>query len=61
MVHIVIHNGKNMKIYNQHIVYLEENKLNSRKKGPQYCIILFYSKDIPMFNELVIKNTTVKK
>ena len=42
-------------------IYLEENKLNSRKKGPQYCIISFYSKDIPTFNELVNKNTPVKK
>ena len=51
---------KNMKIY-QHVVYFEENKLSIRKKGPQYCITPFYSKDIAMFNELVIKNTTVKE
>ena len=43
------------------IVCLEENKLNSRKKGPQNCKISFYSKDIPTFNELVIKNTNAKK
>ena len=28
---------------------------------PQYLIISFYSKDIPTFNELVIKNTLVKR
>ena len=50
-----------MKIQNQHIVYLEENKFNSRKKGPQYCIISFYSKDISMFNVLTVKKTLVKK
>ena len=32
----------------QHIVYLEENKFKGRKKGLQYCIILFYSKDRSM-------------
>ena len=37
-----------------------KKQLNSRKKGPQYCIISFYSKDIPTFYELVIKNTPVK-
>ena len=52
---------KNMKIWDQHILYLEENKVKGRKKGPQYWIILFYSKDILTFNELVIKNTLVKK
>ena len=52
---------ENMKIQNQRILYLEENKIKDRKKGPQYCIISFYSKDIPTFNELVIKNTLVKK
>ena len=30
-------------------------------KGPQYLIISFYSKDIPKFNELVIKNALVKR
>ena len=46
-----------MKIESQHILYLEENKFNSSKKGPQYCIISFYSKYIPPVNELVIKST----
>ena len=50
-----------MKIQNQRILYLEENKIKDRKKGPQYCIISFYSKDLPTFHELVIKNTLVKK
>ena len=45
-----------MKIKN-----LEENKFKSRKKDPQYCKISFYSKDIPTFNESVIKTTLVKK
>ena len=38
-----------------------KNKFKGRKKGPQYLIISFYSKDIPMCNELVIKNTLVKR
>ena len=42
-------------------IYLEENKFKGRKKGQQYWIISFYSKDVPTFNELVIKNTLVKK
>ena len=46
-----------MKIESQHISYLEENKFNSSKKGPQSCIISFYSKYIPPVNELVIKST----
>ena len=41
-------------------IYLEENKFRGRKKGPQYCIISFYPKHVPTFNELVIKNTPVK-
>ena len=52
---------KNMKIQNQIFLYLEENKIKHRKKPPEYWIISFYSKDIPTFNELVIKNTLVKK
>ena len=31
-----------------------------RKKGPQYWIISFCAKDIPTFNELVIKNALVQ-
>ena len=31
------------------------------ENGPLYCIISFYSKDIPTFNELVIKDNPVKK
>ena len=50
-----------MKRYNQHILYLEENKFKGTNKNPQYCIILFDPNDIPTFNELVIKNTLVKK
>ena len=50
-----------MKIYNQHILYLEENKFKGANKNPQYCIILFLPNDIPAFNELVIKNTLVEK
>ena len=38
-----------------------KKRQKSRKKGPQYWIISFYSKDIPTFNELVIKNTLVKR
>ena len=45
----------------KHIVYLEENKFNSRKKGQQYCLISFYPKDMPTFNELVIKSNPVMK
>ena len=52
---------ENYKIKNQHIGYLEESKLNNKKKGSQYCTISFYSEDIPTFNESVIKNTHVKK
>ena len=48
---------KNMKIENQHILYLVENKIKGREKGLQYWIISFYSKDIPTSNELLIKNT----
>ena len=50
-----------MKTWYQHFACFEENKLNSRKKGPQCCITQFYSKGIPMLNELVIKNTPVKE
>ena len=35
-----------MKIQNQYIVYLGENKFKGRKKGPQLCIISFNSEDI---------------
>ena len=38
----------------------QENKFKDRKKGPQYCKLSFCSKDIPTFNELVMKNTTFK-
>ena len=41
--------------------YLVEKQLKNRKEGPQYCIILFYAKYIPTFNELIIKNTPVRK
>ena len=51
---------KHENIKSTYWAYLEEKKLNSRKKGLRYCIISFYSKDIPKFNELVIKNTHVK-
>ena len=50
-----------VNLLNEHIVYLGENKFNSRKKGPQYCKIPFHSKYIPTFNTLVIKITHVKK
>ena len=30
-------------IKSTYILYLDRNKLNSEKKGPQYCIISFYS------------------
>ena len=33
----------------------------AEKRGPQYCIISSYSKDIPTFNELEIRNTPVKE
>ena len=36
-------------------------KFKGRKKGRQYLIISFNSKDIPAFKELVIKNTLVKR
>ena len=36
-------------------------QVKGRKKGPQHWIISFYSKDVPTFNELVIKNTLVKR
>ena len=36
-------------------------KFTGRKKDPQYLIISFYSEDITTFNELVIKNTHVKR
>ena len=38
-------------------------KANSKaeKKGPQYLIVSFYSKYILTFNELIIKNTLVKR
>ena len=50
---------RNIKIQNQHIL---QNKFKGRKnKGLQYLIISFYSKDIPTFNELVIKNTLAKR
>ena len=52
---------RNMRILNQYIVYLEENKSNSRKKGPQLSLIAFYSKDIRTFNKFEIKNTPVIK
>ena len=48
-------------IISKYCISQKTNKLNNRKKGPQYCIISFYSKDIPTFYELVIKNTPVKK
>lgn len=35
-----------MKIQNQDIAYLGENKFKGRKKGPQFCIISFNSEDI---------------
>ena len=41
--------------------YILKNKLKGRKKGPQYLIISFLSKDIPTLNELVIKNALVKR
>ena len=47
--------------YKINIVYLKKNKFNRKRKGSQYCIILFYSKDLPTFNELVIKNSPIKK
>ena len=31
------------------------NQTYSRKKGPRYCVLSFYSKEISMLNELVIK------
>ena len=50
---------RNIKIQNQHIL---QNKFKGRKnKGLQYLIISFDSKDIPTFNELVIKNTLAKR
>ena len=49
VVHIGIHNvGNNVDIHRS-------------LKVPQYLIISFYSKDINTFNELVIKNTFVKR
>ena len=49
---------QNIKIWNQNVL---QNKFKGRKKGPKNFIISFYSKDIPSFNELVIKNTLVKR
>ena len=37
-----------MKILNQHILCLEENKFRGGKKAPQYWVISFYSNNIPM-------------
>ena len=42
-----------MKKSNQHILYCEENKFKSRENS--------FTQDIPTFDELVIKNTLVKK
>ena len=36
-------------------------QIEGRKKGPQYLLISLYSKHIPTFNEIVIKNTLVKR
>ena len=57
---------KNMKIWNQDILYIlkktrKRNWEKSIKRSPRCWTISFYSKDIPTFNELVIKNTLVKK
>ena len=42
-----------------YIVYIEQNKSNSMKIGPNCCIIPFYQKDMPTFNELLIKNALI--
>ena len=36
-------------------------QFKGRKKGSEYLIMSFYSKYIPMFNELLIKNTLFKR
>ena len=61
MVHVVIHNRKIHENKINIMYILKKEKRKKQKKDPQYCIISFYSKDIPTFNELVIKNTPVKK
>ena len=38
-----------------------QNKFKGRKKGSEYLVMSFYSKYIPMFNEILIKNTLVKR
>ena len=43
------------------MLYIEENKLNGRGKGPYHSIIPFCSKDGPVFKELVIKIALIKK
>ena len=40
-------------------MYVKKSK--SRKISPQYCVISSQSKNIPMFNKLVIENANVKK
>ena len=53
---------KKLEILHSKLQNLSEKYKNikSTYSIPQYLIISFYSKDIPTFNELVIKNTLVK-
>ena len=44
-----------------YIVYIEQTNSSNRKIGPQYYIISFYSKGMPMLNELVYKVIQLKK
>ena len=48
---------KNVAMYvNQCIICIDQNK-----SRPKYCLICFYSVDMPMFNKLVIEKAPAKK
>ena len=44
-----------------YILYILNKPTLATEIGPQYCIISFYSKGMPMFNELVYKVIQLKK